>query len=60
MIDNALDQFDDFKKNIDAYTAKHYSEADTRVKFIDPMLNNVLGWDEFKHIQRETSGGLFL
>lgn len=53
MMDKALKQFDEFKEIIANYTTNHYSEADTRVKFIDPVLTNILGWDEFKHIERE-------
>jgi hypothetical protein len=53
MPDKALKQFDQFVTQLDKYINKHYSEADTRVKFIDPLLTLVLGWDEYLHIKRE-------
>jgi len=53
MIDKALESLDQHNKIIESYLDNHYSEADTRVKFIDPLLTNILGWDEFLHIKRE-------
>lgn len=52
-IDEALERFELFAQNIRSYLNDHYSEADTRVKFIDPVLTHVLGWDEHTHIRRE-------
>jgi hypothetical protein len=37
------------------FMENHYSEADTRVKFIDPVLTQVLGWPEHPNITREES-----
>jgi hypothetical protein len=53
--DNALRQFDLWYRELNGMLANHYSEADTRVKFIDPILTRVLGWDEAKNITREES-----
>ena len=53
MPDEALEKLDELIKNLDSYLDNHYSEADTRVKFIDPLLTQVLEWNEFLHIKRE-------
>ena len=53
MPDEALKQFDNLITQLEQYLNNHYSEADTRVKFIDPFLTLVLGWDEYLHIRRE-------
>lgn len=53
MPDRALRELDELMKRLGSYLENHYSEADTRVKFIDPLLTLVLGWDEFLHIKRE-------
>ena len=53
MPDRALEELDKLIAKLDSYIKNHYSEADTRVKFIDPLLNLVLGWDEYIHIKRE-------
>ncbi len=53
MIDKALESLDQHNKIIESYLDNHYSEADTRVKFIDPLLTKILGWDDFLHIKRE-------
>lgn len=52
-LDSALKRLDDFIATVNSYLENHYSEADTRVKFIDPLLTSVLGWDEYLHIKRE-------
>jgi hypothetical protein len=53
MLDDSLARFDVLAGNLSAYLSNHYNEADTRVKFIDFMLTQVLGWDEHIHIRRE-------
>lgn len=53
MLDEALKWLEDLIAKVDNYIENHYSEADTRVKFIDPLLTSVLGWDEYLHIRRE-------
>lgn len=53
MIDTALKKLDELIKHLDVYIKDHFSEADTRVKFIDPLLKDVLGWNEHLHIRRE-------
>ncbi|MFH1371181.1 MAG: P-loop NTPase fold protein [Planctomycetota bacterium] len=53
MPDKALEALDELFSKIKTYLDNHYSEADTRVKFIDPLLTLILGWDEFLHIKRE-------
>ena len=53
MIDDALNRLNEFIEKLDTYIKNHYSEADTRVKFIDPLLKDVLRWNEFLHIRRE-------
>lgn len=52
-LDEALKQLKALLEKLDVYVANHYSEADTRVKFIDPLLTGALGWDEYLHIKRE-------
>ena len=47
MPDRASRELDELMKRLGSYLENHYSEADTRVKFIDPLLTLVLGWDEF-------------
>lgn len=54
-LDDGNAEFRSLSKDIDAYVTKHYSEADTRVKFIDPFLTKCLGWNEHLHIEREES-----
>ena len=49
-LDEALKQLKALLEKLDVYVANHYSEADTRVKFIDPLLTGALGWDEYLHI----------
>jgi len=53
MLDEALKNLDSFISKLELYKENHYSEADTRVKFIDPLLTDVLKWDEYLHIKRE-------
>jgi predicted type IV restriction endonuclease len=53
VLDTALQKLDILIQNLDTYIKDHYSEADTRVKFIDPLLTDVLGWNEYLHIRRE-------
>lgn len=55
MLDSALQELDKLISELDLYLTNHYNEADTRVKFIDPLLTNVLGWNEHLHIRREES-----
>jgi len=52
-VDRAFERFKDFVRESATYLENHFSEADTRVKFIDPLLTDVLGWDEHTHIRRE-------
>ncbi|MCX5671439.1 MAG: hypothetical protein NTU94_09000 [Planctomycetota bacterium] len=52
-LDDSLARFDELAGSLSAYLSNHYNEADTRVKFIDVMLTQVLGWDEHIHIRRE-------
>jgi hypothetical protein len=42
----------DFRDDIDKYTSSGLSESDTRAKFVDLVLRDVLGWDE-EAIRRE-------
>ena len=53
VLDNALKKLDKLIVLLDEYIKDHFSEADTRVKFIDPLLIDVLGWNEYLHIRRE-------
>jgi len=53
VLDEASDKLDSLISNLEEYIRDHFSEADTRVKFIDPLLIDVLGWNEFLHIRRE-------
>ncbi len=53
MLDNALLELDKLIGQLDNFLQNHYNEADTRVKFIDPLLTSVLGWNEHLHIRRE-------
>jgi predicted type IV restriction endonuclease len=53
MPDKALQELDRLIGDLNLYIANHYNEADTRVKFIDPLLTHVLGWNEHLHIRRE-------
>lgn len=52
-IDNARAHLDLLLDKLDPLLENHYSEADTRVKFIDPLLTSLLGWAEVPHIKRE-------
>ncbi len=52
-IDGALLRFQKFRAYSQQFLNQHYSEADTRVKFVDRLLVNVLGWSEFDNIKRE-------
>jgi len=51
--DQALQEFDKLNICLNQFVQNHYSETDTRIKFIDPLLKDVLGWDEYLHIKRE-------
>jgi hypothetical protein len=53
MIDKAFAALDRFITGLQHYLSNHYNEADTRVKFIDPFLVDILGWQEHLHIRRE-------
>ena len=53
MPDRALREFEKLNSELNTFVSNHYNEADTRVKFIDPLLTSVLGWDEHLHIRRE-------
>lgn len=52
-MDDALSALRALVGRWDEYLREPFSEADTRVKFIDPILTQVLGWAEFPQIDRE-------
>lgn len=51
--DEALKELDLLITSLNANSDRAWSEADTRVKFIDPLLTKVLGWNEIDNIKRE-------
>ncbi len=51
--DEALKEIDLLITSLNANSDRAWSEADTRVKFIDPLLTKVLGWNEIDNIKRE-------
>jgi Cdc6-like AAA superfamily ATPase len=51
--DRAFAAFTSFRQVAEDHIREHYSETDTRVKFVDRILVDVLGWDEFTQIRRE-------
>jgi predicted type IV restriction endonuclease len=53
LLDDALQELVNLIGQLDQYLINHYNEADTRVKFVDPLLTDVLGWNEHLHIRRE-------
>lgn len=55
MPDRALAELNKLIDSLSENLANHYNEADTRVKFIDPLLTDVLQWNEHLHIRREES-----
>lgn len=51
-IDDAFQQFEIIKNEIDNFINEDHNESDTRSKIIDNYLFNILGWDE-KDVKRE-------
>ena len=55
-IDSAFDTFETIINEVTKLDKKKWSEADTRLKVIDQMLFDVLGWDRLETSVEEPAG----